>query len=239
MLNENPNNLNWKNKLDDVDGLSGEILPDKNAAWEKLQHRLQPEHSRTNALWYWTAAACILLTIFISILPPNKKQEQFVKTEQIHLTPKQESIKEVIAVKGRNELTTGKAEMESRAITIKDIQSKIEAPSSKDSIQKMAIISPELDAQNIAQPLQIIEEKTVQDMPVAKVIASLGNVQKLKVVHVNELGDTPPEIHSKAFIADYRTIQIKLINQEVYTNASSTTNNPGFNFFKTTNAPSN
>ena len=239
MLNENPNNLNWKNKLDDVDGLSGEILPDKNAAWEKLHHLLQPKHSRINALWYWTAAACILLTIFISILPPNKKQEQFVKTEQIHLTPKQESIKEVIAVKGRNELTTGKAEMESRAITIKDIQSKIEAPSSKDSIQKMAIISPELDAQNIAQPLQIIEEITVQDMPVAKVIASLGNVQKLKVVHVNELGDTPPEIHSKAFIADYHTIQIKLINQEVYTNASSTTNNPGFNFFKTTNAPSN
>ena len=35
MLNENPNNLNWKNKLDDVDGLSGKILPDKNAAWEK------------------------------------------------------------------------------------------------------------------------------------------------------------------------------------------------------------
>ena len=239
MLNENPNNLNWKNKLDDVDGLSGEILPDKNAAWEKLHHRLQPTHRRINALWYWTAAACILLTIFISILPPNKKQEQFVKTEQIHLTPKQESIKEVIAVKGRNELAIGKAEMESRAITIKDIQSKIEAPSSKDSIQKMAIISPELDAQSIAQPLQIIEEKTVQDMPVAKVIASLGNVQKLKVVHVNELGDTPPEIHSKAFIADYRTIQIKLINQEVYTNASSTTNNPGFNFFKTTNAPSN
>ena len=239
MLNENPNNLNWKNKLDDVDGLSGEILPDKNAAWEKLHHRLQPKHSRINALWNWAAAACILLTIFISILPPNKKQEQFVKTEQIHLTPKQESIREVIAVKGRNELTTGKAEMESRAITIRDIQSKIEAPSSKDSIQKMAIISPELDAQNIAQPLQIIEEITVQDMPVAKVIASLGNVQKLKVVHVNELGDTPPEIHSKAFIADYRTIQIKLINQEVYTNASSTTNNPGFNFFKTTNAPSN
>ena len=125
MLNENPNNLNWKNKLDDVDGLSGEILPDKNAAWEKLHQRLQPKHSRINALWYWAAAACILLTIFISILPPNKKQEQFVKTEQIHLTPKQESIREVIAVKGRNELTTGKAEMESRAITIKDIQSKI------------------------------------------------------------------------------------------------------------------
>jgi len=239
MLNENPNNLNWKNKLDDVDGLSGEILPDKNAAWEKLHQRLQPKHSRINALWYWAAAACILLTIFISILPPNKKQEQFVKTEQIHLTPKQESIREVIAVKGRNELTTGKAEMESRAITIKDIQSKIEAPSSKDSIQKMAIISPELDAQNIAQPLHIIEEATVQDMPVAKVIASLGNLQKLKVVHVNELGDTPPEIHSRAFIADYRTVQIKLINQEVYTNASSATNNPGFNFFKTTNAPSN
>jgi len=103
----------------------------------------------------------------------------------------------------------------------------------------MAIISPELDAQNIAQPLHIIEEATVQDMPVAKVIASLGNLQKLKVVHVNELGDTPPEIHSRAFIADYRTVQIKLINQEVYTNASSATNNPGFNFFKTTNAPSN
>lgn len=239
MLNENPNNLNWKNKLDDVDGLSEEILPDKNAAWEKLHQRLQPKRSGINVLWYWAAAASVLLTIIISILPQNKKQDEFVKTEQIHLTPKQEYIKEVIAVEGRKELTTGITEMERRTITIKDIQSKIEAPSSKDSIQKMAIISPELDAQNIAQPPQIIKETTVQDMPVAKAIASLGNVQKLKVVHVNELGDTPPEIHSRAFIADYRTVQIKLINQEVYTNASSTTNNPGFNFFKITNAPSN
>ena len=239
MLNENPNNLNWKNKLDDVDGLSGKILPDKNAAWEKLHQRLQPKHSRINALWYWAAAACILLTIFISILLPNKKQDQFVKTKQIQLIPKQESIRKVIAVEGPKELTTGIAEIKTRSISIRDTQSKKEAPSSKDSTQKMAIISPELDAQNIAQPLHIIEEATVQDMPVAKVIASLGNVQKLKVVHVNELGDTPPEIHSRAFIADYRTVQIKLINQEVYTNASSATNNPGFNFFKTTNAPSN
>ena len=239
MLNENPNNLNWKNKLDDVDGLSGEILPDKNAAWEKLQHRLQPEHSRTNALWYWAAAACILLTIFISILPPNKKQEQFVKTEQLHLTPKQESIKEKIAVEGQKELPIGIAEIKSRSITIRNIPLKKEAPSSKDSIQKMAIITPESEAQNIARQLQVTQEITVEGMPLAKAVAVSGNIQKLKVVHNNELGDTPPEIHSRAFTADYRTVQIKLINQEVYTNASSTTNNPGFNFFKTTNAPSN
>ncbi len=239
MLNENPINLNWKNKLDDVDGLSGEILPDKNAAWKKLHHRLQPKRSRINALWYWAAAASILLAIIISILPQNKKQDEFVKTEQIHLTPKKEFPEEVIPVESRKELAKGLAEMESRAITIKDIQLKIEAPSSKDSIQKMALISAELDVQNIAQPLQIIEQPTVQEMPVAKAIAVLGNVQKLKVVHVNELGDAPPEIHSRPFIADYRTVQIKLINQEVYTNASSATNNPGFNFFKTTNAPSN
>ena len=239
MLNENPNNLNWKNKLDDVDGLSGEILPDKNAAWEKLQHRLQPERSRSNALWYWAAAACILLTIFISILLPNKKQDQLVKTKQIHLTPKQESIREIITVEGAKELTKEIAEIKSRSITIRDIQSKEEAPSSKDTIQKMAIITPESEAQNMARPHQITEETTVEDMPVAKAIAVSGKVQKLKVVHNNDLGDTPPEIYSRTLIADYRTVQIKLINQEVYTNASSTTNNPGFNFFKTTNAPSN
>ena len=116
---------------------------------------------------------------------------------------------------------------------------KEEAPSSKDTIQKMAIITPEPEAQNMARPHQITEETTVEDMPVAKAIAVSGNVQKLKVVHNNELGDTPPEIYSRTLIADYRTVQIKLINQEVYTNASSATNNPGFNFFKTTNAPSN
>jgi hypothetical protein len=239
MLNENPTNLNWKNKLDDAEALSGETLADKNAAWEKLYHRMQPQRGRVHTVWYWAVAACILFAIIFSILLPIKKQAEFVKVEPMHVMPKIESPGKALPVERRKELATVVAGVEKRVIIIKAIQSNKEILLTKEAAHKIAILPPELGLSNVPQPVQPTEQSAVQDMPVVKAIAALGTIQKLRVVHVNELGDAPPEIHSRGFIADYRTVQIKLINQEVYTNASSAINNPGFNFLKTTNAPSN
>ncbi len=72
MSNENLNDY-WKNKLEDVDSLSAETFTDKNAAWEKLHSRLRQKPSRVRTVWYWAAAACLLLVFILPIIIAGKK----------------------------------------------------------------------------------------------------------------------------------------------------------------------
>ena len=81
MLNKNPNNLSWKNKLEEVEGLSGETMLDKNTTWNKLYQRLQPKRRSIKALWYWAAAACLFIAMLFSWLTTSKKQPILVKIE--------------------------------------------------------------------------------------------------------------------------------------------------------------
>ena len=239
MLNENPNNLNWKNKLEDTSGLPGEILADKNATWEKLHNRLVPKPRRKRIIWYWAAAACILITIIIPLLTANKKHDSVVKMVFAQAIPKKGFVKKVVAVQEEKIMAIAAKEIKKSVTLTQDVHLKSEVFLSKNILQKLAILSPELNTQNNIPPAQIMEQMPVQEMPAANVIALLGNTKKLKVVHINELGDPVPETHSKLRITDYRPIQIRLINQEVYSTASPSINNPGFNIFKTGNAPSN
>lgn len=239
MLNENPNNLNWKNKLEDAGGLPEEILADKNATWEKLHNRLVPKPRRKRIVWYWAAAACILITIIIPLLKADKKHDSVVKKASPQAIPKKGFVKKVVPLQEEKIMAIAAKEIKKTVTLTQDVHLKSEVLLSKDILQKPAIVSPKLNTQNNIPPVPLMEQMPVQEMPVANVIALLGNTKKLKVVHINELGDPIPETHSKQRITDYRPIQIRLINQEVYSTALPSINNPGFNIFKTGNAPSN
>ena len=72
--NEKAGSNNWKNKLEDAGALSSFLLPDKNAAWEKLHGRLHEQPAKKRAGWYWLAAACIIALISVPFLLLTKKQ---------------------------------------------------------------------------------------------------------------------------------------------------------------------
>jgi hypothetical protein len=80
--------LNWKNKLEDPDGLPEESIMDKNAAWEKLHNRLHEKPRLNKMAWYWVAAACLLLALIVSWGIINKKDNDLVK-----ITPQQKQNK--------------------------------------------------------------------------------------------------------------------------------------------------
>ena len=216
MLNENQDNINWKNKLEQAEGLSGEMLADKNAAWEKLHSRVQPKPRRKRVVWYWAAAACILIMMIIPLLTANKKQDAVVKTTSPQTVIKKKFIKELVPVQEEKIMAIAVREIKKSVTPGQNVHLKGEVLLEKDILQKVAMVSPEVNVQHNIAPAQIIEQLPVQEMPAVNVMALLSNTKKLKVVHVNELGDPVIEIHSKLRITDYRPIQIRLINQEVY-----------------------
>src|SRR5258705_1506391 len=81
MSNENYNNTgDWRSRLEALDNLPGEPLIDKNASWEKLHDRLREKKGNKKIIWYWSAAACLLLVLMIPLINSNKKDHEPVKT---------------------------------------------------------------------------------------------------------------------------------------------------------------
>ncbi len=67
MSNETPNNeTGWRNKLDELKNLPGEMVPDNNALWERLYERITPERKNRKAKWYWFAAAFLSFALLAS-----------------------------------------------------------------------------------------------------------------------------------------------------------------------------
>ena len=81
MSNGNRNSAGWKSKLDELETLPGELMPDKNAAWDKLHSRLATKRNNNKkAVWYWAAAACILFALMIPMFVTNKKEAPLTGT---------------------------------------------------------------------------------------------------------------------------------------------------------------
>ena len=87
---------------------------------------------------------------------------------------------------------------------------------------------------------QQITNNALQPVDTAiNIVAILPEKKKLKVVHINELGDPVEETPNIARNYEHHSFQVKLINQEVYTSPPPSSGNTGFNIFKTKTAPSN
>ena len=54
----------WKSKLEEIESLPGEIF-NSEAAWVKLHERIGKKRGNKRPVWYWPAAACLLLALII------------------------------------------------------------------------------------------------------------------------------------------------------------------------------
>ena len=78
----------------------------------------------------------------------------------------------------------------------------------------------------------IISSLPVADSPVVSV-AKAPAVKKLKVVHLNELGDAVEVSEETVHRRDIHLFKLKLARQEVYINPSVAINKAGFTILKT------
>lgn len=236
---ENLNNMHWKNKLEDVEHLSTATLQDKNAAWEKLHSRLHQPPRRIKAIRYWAAAACLVIAIIVPLLTANKKQPGIVSNTNSLLPP-----------------ATSKAAAEQRlpvkenVLTVVPANTKTVTIQTDQSINNKKINSGIASVKSATPSTMIIEQKDTPvrtiiilpvQIPVTEITTSVAvsEKKKLKVVHINELGDPVFETRNIAYPDDYGVIQFKLINQQVYNSSPVSVNSVGFNISKSKNVSSN
>ena len=108
----------------------------------------------------------------------------------------------------------------------------------KDNINTIAVAKKEpLITNNQVDDNDINSFKQASDSPVIAVVAITPVIKKLKVVHINELGDPveiSPDVANKR---DLHSFQLKLAGQEVYINPSTAFNKTGFTILKTKSSP--
>jgi hypothetical protein len=233
MSDEKPNkDFHWKNKLEELDSFPGETF-NKEAAWEKLHGRIQ-ESREKNTVWYWAAAACLLLAVFSPWFFADKKEHELVKKNSVqkqtqlpssHLSAKSN----IDTVAALYSLST---EKKLPAFSVEK-RNKINSPVNH-KITPVETVTGETGKEDMVQ--KITNNAVVPVSTTISIVAILPEKKKLKVVHINELGDPVAETPNIARFADRHTFQLKLINQEVYT-SSLPSANTGFNIFKTKNAP--
>src|SRR5882757_1268280 len=86
MSNEtNSEHDHWKDRLEQLSSLPGEIWTDKDASWERLYDRLKHEPARRINPLYWKAAASVLLILGISLLIVRDKQPHHAQTGRLPL----------------------------------------------------------------------------------------------------------------------------------------------------------
>jgi hypothetical protein len=238
MLNENHNKPNWKSRLEEVSSLPDLLLADKNASWEKLHGRLHAKPRRVKALWYWVAAACLLGAITIPFLTVHKKQEVLVKSEPAKTVLRKPAM-----------VAPTVKEMAPVAVIIAPVEKKQKTtpaslPGSVKNKENKIKGDRLIATTGLDEPIITQQDPIVLPQPLVEAIAVSNPIvaaapKKLKVVHINELGTPVILPYNLAHVDDYGPVQIKLINQEIYNNSSTLSNNTRFNIFKTRNSPSN
>jgi len=237
MLNDKPNNMDWKNKLEEMESSPGEIF-NKEASWDKLHIQLQPKQKKRKVIWYWLAAACLFFALFILFILSNKKENVLMKNTVL-----------------QNKIDSSY----SNVPMINDDSSKIISSSSilnnkpshfinnndktitaiHHKIIKQEIIHDKKDRESIIT--QEIDNNAVTPVATAiNIVANLPEKKKLKVVHINELGEPVTEAPSMAHLYNRHSFQFKFMNQEGYTTSSNfSNNNKVLKNFTTINLPSN
>lgn len=211
MLYEKPNeSLHWKNKLDDLDHLPGEQIPDKNLGWEKLHNRLQEKSRNKIVRWYWTAAACLLLVIGIPWLTINEKDQNLVKNNMQQI-PSNSSILQTPST-------------DNTIITPSQTQTENKHPNAAKAKIKLQY-RPKYNADTIDEPVANQRKVLIKSTPEVfnisinpDTIAFVTVVpvkKKLRVVHINEL-DKPKEHVQFAQSNASSVFQTKSLNNNAF-----------------------
>jgi len=237
MQSENHNNFpTWKSKLEELESLPGETMPDKNAAWEKLDARMKGKKPQKKAVWYWIAAACILFLFTIPSIIPGKKDHQPANTA-LKQNQNEKPASVPILSPPKDSATIKYPVLSKKKVAVISIKSNQLAHRNirEDKSVKFRVY----DTVSIENPIAATVKKTLQAIDTSSVFVSTMPAKKrLPVVHVNELDDPaniPPQVARNSEKPSSHFL--KLASQEVYksTPVSVTKNFATINFKNSSN----
>lgn len=184
MLNENQNNQgSWKKKLEDLEFLSERPF-NKDSAWEKLHDRLFAKNRRTKKVAIWAAAACLVLLFAVV--------RMFTHDKEIPVATTGKQIKKAdIVAAPPNEMI-----MDSMQEPVANKQPRSQHIKNKIP-QTVTVYYPSVDTitkQNLAMQVDVPEKNHFEmtSMDTAALTATLPKKKTLRVVHINELGESAP-----------------------------------------------
>lgn len=236
MSNENSNNdFHWKGKLEGLESLPGETF-NKEGAWNRLHERMQEKNSKKKAIWYWAAAACLVIALLTSWFLSMKDEPALVKNNSAK-EKGQPAISQDVITNMKDSIVSISPTSVKRKIDANSIENtnKIFAPVSHKTpvVENIAIkknkeefITPEIN-NNSSAPVDAQ----------MNIIAVIPAKKKLRVVHINELGDPMEEAPAVAHKTDIHSFQMQFGNQEVFVNPSIASKKTGFVILKTKNSP--
>ncbi|MDP4286171.1 MAG: hypothetical protein Q8891_17305 [Bacteroidota bacterium] len=233
MLNEEPNKeFHWKHKLDELDNLPGESF-NKEVTWDKLHARIQGKSGNKRIIWYWAAAALMMLVI--PLLTNHKNESPVANTEKSLHHP--EKMNGGSSIDSKNytvkRLTSDSSSKERIVTTVNKLTPQ------KDIIIRDKVITtiPFSDTVDKQMTTKIMTE-TLEPVDTFSTIAIVKPARKkLKVVHINELGDPVEESPVMVHNTEIHSFQLRLGNQEVFVNPSGASQAKGLTILKADFSP--
>lgn len=235
MSNENPNNdFHWKGKLEGLESLPGETF-NKEAAWNRVHECMQEKNSNNKAIWYWAAAACLVIA-FTSWFFSQKDEPALVKSNPVK-EKGQPAVAQDVITNMKDSIVSISLKPVKRNINATSIAitHKIVAPGGRTTaiVETLAI---KKDKEEFITS-EINDNSSVPADAQMNIIAVIPLKKKLRVVHINELGDPVEEAPAIAHKTDIHSFQMKFGNQEVFVNPSIASKKTGFVILKTKNFP--
>ncbi len=220
MQNEKNNNWHWKQKLNDADFIPTEARLNKEAAWQKLQQRLN-KPKRKIAIAYWAVAACLLpLAVALLFVLHPKTNNIANSTVSLIRNSKKPLIKETLPLQKDAVVVITKVNRRAKNTVIQkkrnnvvmiDTNKEITSNKKEDSIRSneplVAVVPPE---------------------NTAKTKVAIAVKPKLKVVHINELGEPDETAPTVAHNVYPHSFSMQIGKEEVYANPAKAKSKNGF-----------
>jgi hypothetical protein len=226
MTNERSNS-DWINKLDELERIE-ETAFNKETSWNKLYERLYLKSGKRKTIWYWLATACLFFVLFISLFMPHKRESVIAKN---NLQPNKNNSPLVqhmpIVNKDRSSVVSSlSVKKKSVSHSTNEIDHRNNSVQNKLLTNEIVMNKKEKEIIPELANSTFIPEATVNNLA-----ANLPGKKKLKVVHINELGDPVAESPNVARNNEQHSFQFKFMNQEVYTRQSPAIIKSGFTIF--------
>lgn len=236
MLNEKPNNnFYWKDKLQELESLPGEIF-NKEASWERLHTRLQSKPKNKKVIWYWAAAACLLIAILSPWFLSNKKQNDFVKNNSVKNIIQSSSPQLLPVANNKDTLAYISSSLNEKKRNVLLVENDKIISSFVHKGLRPEKVTVKKDTEELIKTEINNNAITPVDTRI-NIMAIVHEKKKLRVVHINELGDPVEELPVMAHNSEIHSFQLRLANQEVYLNPSNASGKSGFNILPIKNSP--
>jgi hypothetical protein len=165
-----------QDKMEGLDALAGGIVYGKEEAWDKLQARLEQKPAKKIALVYrWLAAAAVLL-LCLGIIGMYYYPEQQIAVYQPH-NPVITTDTEHMAV--ATPITT-------EPILVTEPQTK--APANRKDVPHVQFVTDEPKTVKVPEPVDTAAAPAIAVTTLPK--PQVTPVKKMRVVHINDLGQT-------------------------------------------------